>query len=146
MSIAVYSTITHIEYAIQACPSFLDSNKTIIGIYKGFTDQNDGVFTFNMGMIIPQCGEIGTGKFPHSSLKAHFIFTIHGLAVEVKIKFNHERQSLEWVNFIFNLPDAPLMVKIKCTFLESWENLFFPTTQGEQSGPYFSTIRDWHIS
>ena len=108
------------------------------------------VFTLNMGMIIPQCGEIGTGKFPHSSLKAHFIFTIHGLAVGVKIKFPHSRLRLSWGNFVFTPPAAPFMVKIKCAFRDSWRNLFFPfrgfATQGEKSRPYFSTLRDWHIS
>ena len=45
------------------------------------------VFSHNMGMIIPWCGEIGTGKIPTSSLKAHNIFPTHGLAVEVKTRF-----------------------------------------------------------
>ena len=40
-----------------------------------------------MGMIIPWCGEIGTGKIPPSSLKAHNVFPIHGLAVGVKKNF-----------------------------------------------------------
>ena len=31
--------------------------------------------------------EEGMGKFPHSSLKAHFIFPTHGLAVVVKNNF-----------------------------------------------------------
>ena len=107
------------------------------------------VFAHYIGMIIPQCGEIGTGKFPHSSLKAHFIFTIHGLAVGVKIKFPHSRLRLSWGNFVFTPPAAPFMVKIKCAFRDSWGNLFFPfrgfATQGEKSRPYFSTLRDWHI-
>ena len=94
-------------------------------------------------------GEIGTDRFPHSSLKAHFIFTIHGLAVGVKIKFPHSRLRLSWGNFIFTPPAAPFMVKTKCAFRDSWGNLFFPfrgfATQGEKSRPYFSTLRDWHI-
>ena len=48
---------------------------------------NGEVFTLNMGMKIPYWGEIGMGKFPHSSLKAHDIFPIHGLAVIVKRNF-----------------------------------------------------------
>ena len=40
-----------------------------------------------MGMKITLCGELGTGKFPHLSLKAHFNFTIHGLAVGVNGPF-----------------------------------------------------------
>ena len=143
-----YSTIKLTKHAISVCQCFLDSNKSIVGICKCYTHQNDEVFTFNMGMIIPQCGEIGTGKFLHSSLKAHFIFTIHGLAVGVKIKFPHSRLRLSWGNFVFTPPAAPFMVKIKCAFRDSWGNLFFPfrgfATQGEKSRPYFSTLRDWH--
>ena len=45
------------------------------------------VFSLQMGMKIPYWGEIGMGKFPHSSLKAHNIFPIHGLAVIVKRNF-----------------------------------------------------------
>jgi len=80
---------------------------------------------------------------------AHFIFTIHGLAVVVKIKFPHSRLRLSWGNFIFTTPAKPFMVKIKCAIRDSWRNLFFPfrgfATQGEKSCPYFSTLRDWHI-
>ena len=137
-----YSTIKLTKHAISVCQCFLDSNKSIVGICKCYTHWNDEVFTFNMGMIIPQCGEIGTGKFLHSSLKAHFIFTIHGLAVGVKIKFPHSRLRLSWGNFSFTPPAAPFMVKIKCAFRDSWGNLFFPfrgfATQGEKSHPYSS--------
>ena len=41
----------------------------------------------NLGMKIPWCGKIGTGKFPQLLLKAHFIFPNHSLAVMVKINF-----------------------------------------------------------
>ena len=40
-----------------------------------------------MGMKIPCGGEIGMGKFPHSSLKAYYIFPMNGLAGIVKINF-----------------------------------------------------------
>ena len=39
------------------------------------------------------------GKFLHSSLKAHYIFPIHGLAVVVKKKFHHSWLRHSWWNF-----------------------------------------------
>ena len=45
------------------------------------------VFSLILGMSIPWCGKIGKGKFPQSSLKAHFIFPRNGLAGLVKKSF-----------------------------------------------------------
>ena len=45
------------------------------------------VFLSNMKMLIPVSREIGMGKIPHSSLMAHSIFPIQGLAVVVKKDF-----------------------------------------------------------
>ena len=75
------------------------------------------VFSLFMGMTIPQGGEIGTGKIPPSSLKAHNIFPTHA---------------------------TPFVGKILCAFCDSGGILFF-TTRREKSCPYFSTLRDWHI-
>ena len=56
--------------------------------YSGkYVWSNGEVFPLFIGMKIPYWGEIGMGKFLHSSLKAHYIFPIHGLAVMVKINF-----------------------------------------------------------
>ena len=61
------------------------------------------------------------GKFLHSSLKTHYIFPIHGLAVVVK----------------------------KNSTIRGHGEIFSPfrgfATQGGKSHPYFSSVRDWHI-
>ena len=44
-------------------------------------------FPFYMGMLSLMWRELGMGKFPHSSQKAHSRFPIHGLAVIVKKNF-----------------------------------------------------------
>ena len=86
------------------------------------------------------------GKFLHSSLKAHNIFPIHGLAVMVKINFPI-RGSATHGKIIFTIPAKPFMGKIKCAFRDSWGNFSFPgrgfATPGEKTRPYFSTPRDW---
>ena len=101
-----------------------------------------------MGMKIPCGGEIGMGKFPHSSLKAHNIFPIHGLAVIVK-KNSQFAASPLMGKFIFTIPAKPFMGKLFCAFCDSWGNLFFPTPgfagRGEKSHPYFSSLWDWAI-
>ena len=68
------------------------------------------IFSPNLGIKIPSCGKIGPGKFPQWSLKAHFIFPNHGLAVMVKINFP---------SFIFTNPAKPFLGKIKCAFRDS---------------------------
>ena len=106
------------------------------------------VFSHNMGMIIPWCGEIGTGKIPPSSLKAHNVFPTHGLAVGVKIRFPPSQLLRSGGNFVFTPPATPFVGKT-CAFRDSGGILFFPSrgfaTRGEKSRPYFSTPRDWHI-
>ena len=83
------------------------------------------VFSHNMGMIIPWCGEIGTGKIPPLSLKAH-VFPTHGLAVGVKIKFPPSRLRRSGGNFVFTPPATPFVGKT-CAFRDSGGILFFPS-------------------
>ena len=83
------------------------------------------VFSHNMGMIIPWCGEIGTGKIPPSSLKAH-VFPTHGIAVWVKIKFPPLRLRRSGGNFVFTPPATPFVGKT-CAFRDSGGILFFPS-------------------
>ena len=133
----------HCYYDIHILFSFFNQID-ILSIYRCVE-----VFALNMGMIIPLCGEIGTGKIPPSSLKAHYIFPIHGLAVGVKINFPPSRLRRSGGNFIFTPPAKPFVEKILCAFGDSGGILFFPSrgfaTRGEKSRPYFSTQRDWHI-
>ena len=113
-------------------------------------------------MSIPWCGKIGKGKFPQSSLKAHFIFPSHGLAVMVKKNFPSRGFAAPGEIFVspvaappllgklfFTNPAKPFLGKIKCAFCDSWGNLYFPSrgfaTPGENPLPYFSTPRDWAI-
>ena len=63
------------------------------------------------------------GKFPHSSLKAHNIFPIHGLAVVVK-KISPFVATPLMGKFFFTTPAKPFLGKILCTFRDSWGNLF----------------------
>ena len=111
-------------------------------------------------MSIPWCGKIGKGKFPQSSLKAHFIFPSHGLAVMVKKNFPSRGFAAPGEIFVspvaappllgklfFTNPAKPFLGKIKCAFRDSWGNFYFPSrgfaTPGENPLPYFSTPRDW---
>ena len=115
-----------------------------------------------LGMSIPWCGKIGKGKFPQSSLKAHFIFPSHGLAVMVKKNFPSRGFAAPGEIFVspvaappllgklfFTNPAKPFLGKIKCAFRDSWGNFSFPgrgfATPGEKTRPYFSTPRDWAI-
>ena len=99
------------------------------------------VFSHNMGMIIPWCGEIGTGKIPPSSLKAHNIFPTHGLAVGVKIKFPPSRLRRSGGNFVFTPPVKPFAGKILCAFRDSEGISFFSSrgfaTREEKSRQHF---------
>ena len=121
------------------------------------------VFSLILGMSIPWCGKIGKGKFPQSSLKAHFIFPSHGLAVMVKKNFPSRGFAAPGEIFVspvaappllgklfFTNPAKPFLGKIKCAFRDSWGNFFFPSrgfaTPGENPLPYFSTPRDWAIT
>ena len=78
----------HIEYVVI---SIRDIIVALIwkhcSVQQLFSFYNGEVFSLYMGMKIPCWGEIGMGKFPNSSLKAHNIFPIHGLAVIVKRNF-----------------------------------------------------------
>ena len=120
------------------------------------------VFSLILGMSIPWCGKIGKGKFPQSSLKAHFIFPSHGLAVMVKKNFPSRGFAAPGEIFVspvaappllgklfFTNPAKPFLGKIKCAFRDSWGNFYFPSrgfaTPGENPLPYFSTPRDWAI-
>ena len=111
-------------------------------------------------MSIPWCGKIGKGKFPQSSLKAHFIFPSHGLAVMVKKNFPSRGFAAPGEIFVspvaappllgklfFTNPAKPFLGKIKCAFRDSWGNFYFPSrgfaTPGENPLPYFSTPWDW---
>ena len=121
------------------------------------------VFSLILGMSIPWCGKRGKGKFPQSSLKAHFIFPSHGLAVMVKKNFPSRGFAAPGEIFVspvaappllgklfFTNPAKPFLGKIKCAFRDSWGNFYFPSrgfaTPGENPLPYFSTPRDWAIS
>ena len=79
--------------SFKAYKIYIELQLDIIVIWKHcsvkqlFTFHNGEVFSLYMGMKIPCWVEIGMGKFPHSSLKAHNIFPIHGLAVIVKRNF-----------------------------------------------------------
>ena len=79
--------------SFKAYKIYIELQLDIIVIWKHcsvkqlFTFHNGEVFSLYMGMKIPCWVEIGMGKFPHSSLKAHNIFPIHGLAVVVKRNF-----------------------------------------------------------
>ena len=97
------------------------------------------VFSLILGMSIPWCGKIGKGKFPQSSLKAHFIFPSHGLAVMVKKNFPSRGFAAPGEIFVspvaappllgklfFTNPAKPFLGKIKCAFRDSWGNLPFP--------------------
>ena len=42
------------------------------------------IFHFRIGMLILSFGNFGTGKIPYSSVKVHFNFPTHGIAVVVK--------------------------------------------------------------
>ena len=102
------------------------------------------VFSLILGMSIPWCGKIGKGKFPQSSLKAHFIFPSHGLAVMVKKNFPSRGFAAPGEIFVspvaappllgklfFTNPAKPFLGKIKCAFRDSWgksPSLFFHTT------------------
>ena len=90
-------------------------------------------------MSIPWCGKIGKGKFPQSSLKAHFIFPSHGLAVMVKKNFPSRGFAAPGEIFVspvaappllgklfFTNPAKPFLGKIKCAFRDSWGNFYFP--------------------
>ena len=92
-----------------------------------------------LGMSIPWCGKIGKGKFPQSSLKAHFIFPSHGLAVMVKKNFPSRGFAAPGEIFVspvaappllgklfFTNPAKPFLGKIKCAFRDSWGNFYFP--------------------
>ena len=127
------------------------------------TDVMVEVFSLILGMSIPWCGKIGKGKFPQSSLKAHFIFPSHGLAVMVKKNFPSRGFAAPGEIFVspvaappllgklfFTNPAKPFLGKIKCAFRDSWGNFYFPcrgfATPGENPHPYFSTPRDWVVS
>ena len=97
------------------------------------------VFSLILGMSIPWCGKIGKGKFPQSSLKAHFIFPSHGLAVMVKKNFPSRGFAAPGEIFVspvaappllgklfFTNPAKPFLGKIKCAFRDSWGNFYFP--------------------
>ena len=97
------------------------------------------VFSLILGMSIPWCGKIGKGKFPQSSLKAHFIFPSHGLAVMVKKNFPSRGFAAPGEIFVspvaappllgklfFTNPAKPFLGKIKCAFCDSWGNFYFP--------------------
>ena len=92
-----------------------------------------------LGMPILWCGKIGKGKFPQSSLKAHFIFPSHGLAVMVKKNFPSRGFAAPGEIFVspvaappllgklfFTNPAKPFLGKIKCAFRDSWGNFYFP--------------------
>ena len=85
------------------------------------------------------------GKFPHSSLKAHNIFPIHGLAVVVKKNFPIRGYATHGEIFLHQ--SKPFLGKILCTFRDSWGNLFSNfrgfATQVEKSHPYSSSVWDW---
>ena len=103
------------------------------------TDVMVEVFSLILGMSIPWCGKIGKGKFPQSSLKAHFIFPSHGLAVMVKKNFPSRGFAAPGEIFVspvaappllgklfFTNPAKPFLGKIKCAFRDSWGNFYFP--------------------
>ena len=97
------------------------------------------VFSLILGMSIPWCGKIGKGKFPQSSLKAHFIFPSHGLAVMVKKNFPSRGFAAPGEIFVspvaappllgklfFTNPAKPFLGKIKCALSDDWGNLPVP--------------------
>ena len=82
------------------------------------------LFSHNRGMIIPWCGEIGTVKFPHSSLKAQYLLhSWHSSRGENK--FPHSRLRRSWGNL-----SSPLLLRHSwgkyCAFRDSWGNFFPP--------------------
>ena len=84
-------------------------------------------------------------KFPHSSLKAHNIFPIHGFAVIVKRNFPIRRS---WGNLFSLFLLSHSWGKYNVPFVIHGE-IFFSSTpgfacRGEKSHPYFSSVWDWH--
>ena len=65
------------------------------------------------------------GKFPHSSLKAHNIFPIHGLAVIVKRNFPIRGFAAHGEIF-FHYSCKAIRGENKSAFRDSWGNLPIP--------------------
>ena len=55
-------------------------------------------FHFQIGMSVLSFGNFRTGKIPYSSVKVHFNFPTHGIAVVVKKLFHHSRLRRSWWN------------------------------------------------
>ena len=113
------------------------------------------VFSLILGMSIPWCGKIGKGKFPQSSLKAHFIFPSHGLAVMVKENFPSRGFAAPREIFVspvaappllgklfFTNPAKPFLGKIKCAFRDSCGNFYFgfPIFPDHGIGPFLDAF------
>ena len=118
-------------------------------------------FCFHIGMVIPSWGEVGMGKIPHSSLKAHFnsscksqFFPTRGLQLWWK-KSHHSWLRHSWWNFFHHAcwpicgEKLWLVWELKCAFRDSWGIINSTTrgfaTRGGISHPHSSSWRDWVI-